>query len=239
MVDLALARGSHLALMELQAAALFRYDAAGRMIATNEPDGDRAPRLLLGRTRDGNLWRFRDDLPADLVRELEAILSKEPVATDLTGPPVTLDAVKAALNAQAPVGATWVGPAWHFPAAIESPSEAIAVTDRNAAVLQAHFPYTARELAARWPCRTVVRDGIAVSACFSARLTADAAEAGVDTVEAYRRRGYAVAVVSAWALAVRESGRIPLYSTSWDNLPSRSVARRLRLVMYGADCSLT
>jgi predicted GNAT family acetyltransferase len=76
------------------------------------------------------------------------------------------------------------------------------------------------------------------SVCFSARNTPVAAEAGVDTVEEFRGRGYAPAVVAAWARAVRQEGRVPLYSTSWDNLASRSVARKLGLVMYGADFSL-
>jgi hypothetical protein len=36
---------------------------------------------------------------------------------------------------------------------------------------------------------------------------------------------------------VRRENRIPLYSTSWDNAASRGVARRLGLVLYGADLS--
>jgi len=96
----------------------------------------------------------------------------------------------------------------------------------------------ATDLEHRQPCHAVVRDGAAVSLCFSSRTTGDAAEAGLNTVEAFRRRGYATAVTAAWALAVRRSGRIPLYSTSWDNLASRAVARRLGLILYGADCSI-
>lgn len=230
---------SHLALMKLQAAALFRYDAAGRMIETNEPDGDRAPRLFLGRTRAGNLWRFRDDLPDELVRELETLLAQEPIATDLTQPPVMFDALRAALDAHAPVRATYSGPAWHFQPAIEPPSRVVVVTEQNVDVLQPIYPITATELTARQPCRAIVQNGAAVSVCLSARVSADAAEAGVNTVEAHRGRGYAVAVVTAWALAVRQSGRIPLYSTSWDNAASQRVARKLGLVLYGTDCSLT
>ncbi len=62
--------------------------------------------------------------------------------------------------------------------------------------------------------------------------------AGIETLEAYRGRGYATAVVAGWAYAIRATDRIPLYSTSWDNLASQAVAHRLGLVQYGTDLSL-
>jgi len=76
----------------------------------------------------------------------------------------------------------------------------------------------------------VIEDGAAVSLCHSARLTDRAAEAGVETLDVYRGRGYASVVVAGWAHAIQATGRIPLYRTSWDNLASQAVARRLRLV---------
>ncbi|MGH2617528.1 MAG: GNAT family N-acetyltransferase, partial [Thermomicrobiales bacterium] len=41
-----------------------------------------------------------------------------------------------------------------------------------------------------------------------------------------------------WAQAVRQEGRIPLYSTSWENLASQAVARKLGLVLYGVDLDI-
>jgi hypothetical protein len=33
-------------------------------------------------------------------------------------------------------------------------------------------------------------------------------------------------------------GQVPLYSTSWENLASQGVARRLGLQLYGVDLSI-
>ncbi len=81
----------------------------------------------------------------------------------------------------------------------------------------------------------VVRDGAAVSVCFSSRVGPQATEAEVDTLPDFRGRGYAAAVTAAWGLAVRAAGSIPLYTTSWENLASQGVARRVGLTMYWAD----
>jgi predicted GNAT family acetyltransferase len=84
---------------------------------------------------------------------------------------------------------------------------------------------------------TVARNdaGEIVSVCHSARATDRAAEAGVETAPAFRRRGLAGTVVVAWAAEVLSEGRRPMYSTQWTNGASRSVARRLGLVAYAED----
>ena len=229
---------SDLALMELHTAALFQHDEVGRIVTTNEPDPVPAPRLFLGRTSSGNLWRFRDDLPPDLVDHLHATLAAEPVATDLRQPPTCVAALQEALGAHAPVSSTWQGPAWYFPDALSSPPDVVAIRSPERELAGEHYPFLASQLEHLQPCFAVIRGGTAVSVCFSSRNTSDAAEAGVDTVEAFRGRGYATAVTAAWAHAVRESGRIPLYSTDWDNLASQRVAHHLGLILYGADFSI-
>jgi predicted GNAT family acetyltransferase len=74
---------------------------------------------------------------------------------------------------------------------------------------------------------------------FSARWGSQAAEAGVDTAESFRGQGYAPRVVAAWAEAVLALGRLPLYSTSWDNDASRAVTRKLDLRLYAAEWALS
>jgi predicted GNAT family acetyltransferase len=71
------------------------------------------------------------------------------------------------------------------------------------------------------------------------RITHEAHEAGVETLPDFRGRGYATDVVAGWARLVRSLGAVPLYSTSWENAASQAVARKLRLVQYGADFHIT
>jgi RimJ/RimL family protein N-acetyltransferase len=223
--------------MEWQAAALFRHDAAGRLLDVNEPGGRPAPRLFVGRTVEGNLWRFRHDLPRGLVCELDTLLAAEPVTADLRQPLRCADRLQGALAAHAPIAGTYAGPAWWCPEEITAP-RAIATTRlTDAATAARTFPWLADELADREPCFAVLEAGEAVALCFSSRLTPVAAEAGVETLEKHRRRGYAAATVAAWAAAVRATGRLPLYSTSWENLASQAVAKRLGLICYGVDLS--
>ena len=77
--------------------------------------------------------------------------------------------------------------------------------------------------------------GDIVAVCHSARSTAKAAEAGVETAGDYRGRGLAGDVVLNWAATVQAEGRLPLYSTQWTNHASRAVARKLGLIPYGED----
>ena len=71
--------------------------------------------------------------------------------------------------------------------------------------------------------------------CHSARSTSAAAEAGVETLKGFRGRGYGTTAVAAWARVIRRGGRVPLYSTEWENVASRNLAARLNLVCYGED----
>jgi RimJ/RimL family protein N-acetyltransferase len=232
-------------LMLIHVRALYRHDARDRLLAVNEPGDPRPddpppPRLYVGHTREGCIWRFRQDLPESLVAELESLLARAPVAADLSQPPRYLEALQAMLEQHGPLTGTWSGPAWRFPDEISaSEHEVIPVTTANDELVRLLSPVLAADdLPSRQPCLAIVDDGRLASLCFSARNTPTAAEAGVETLEEFRGRGYAPAVVAAWARAVRREGRIPLYSTSWENRASRSVARKLGLVLYGADFSL-
>ncbi|MDQ2809702.1 MAG: GNAT family N-acetyltransferase [Chloroflexota bacterium] len=228
-----------LELAQMQAAALYVHDANGRLLRVNEPDpDDPAPRFFLARTPSGNLWRTRYDLPPDLTAQLERLAADEPIRSDLREPPRHLAEYIDLLRQSAPIRSTYAGPAYYLPNLVP-PTGTVRITSENTALLSTYFPYTLQRLAERAPVVVVVVDGVAVAACYSVRRTAQAIEAGVDTIEGYRGRGYAAETVRGWAASVRATGRLPLYSTSWENAASQAVARKLGAVQYGVDFHIT
>jgi predicted GNAT family acetyltransferase len=120
----------------------------------------------------------------------------------------------------------WMGPAYCFPDQLESPAYVVRITRENSEFLRGGFAHLIPELDQVQPFVAVIEDEQAVSVCHSVRLSSQAHEAGVDTLESYRRRGYATTAVAGWAVTVRALGFTPLYSTSWDNVASQGVARR-------------
>jgi RimJ/RimL family protein N-acetyltransferase len=227
-----------LELINLQAEALYRYDARGRIVCVNEPEEPPAGRFFMARTAAGNVWRFRNDLPDTLVQQLESLCAAEPPAAVLPTRPAMYDAIRAALAAQAPITEEYRGPAYFFPTAPQPAADAVLIDAGNHGLLAQHFAYEAYPPEAG-PAAVVVADGVAVARCFCARLSPHVAEAGLETAEAYRGRGYGAAATQTWAAAVFASGRRALYGTSWENIASQGVARHLGLVLYGEDWSLT
>jgi RimJ/RimL family protein N-acetyltransferase len=230
---------SDLELMEIQTETLFSFDGNGCLRCVNEPGEPPPPCFFLGRTKSGNVWRLRYDLPDDIVGKLGTLAASEPVASDLRRKPINFDAFVDALKAHAEVKKVWMGPAYRFPDEVKSPANVVMITEANAKLLGFGFSDLIPMLETREPCVAVVEGGVAVSVCFSSRVSRWAAEAGVETLEGFRGRGYATSVVAGWAVAVRQLGLTPLYSTSWDNLASQGVARRLGLMLYGVDLSFT
>ena len=95
-------------LIDMHISALFLSDAQGRLRYIREPGYDEseldpAPRFFLGRTLHGNVWRFRQDVPPQLVRAIDKICLDEPIAGDLTGPPRLAEAIRTALNEDVPM----------------------------------------------------------------------------------------------------------------------------------------
>ena len=226
-------------LITLHTIALFNHDEAGRITGSNEPIPVSAPRLYIGRSLEGNVWRCGSSVPAGLAACLDEALRAEPPATNLEAAPQCLTELTELLESQAPVTDVSSGPAWLVPASTTIPVGIAVTSALSPDQVRDADQLFASDLAPTQPYAAVVVDGQVASLCSCSRITPDVAEAGLVTVEAYRGHGYAVSVTAAWAAAVRATGRLPLYSTSWSNHSSRRVAAKLNLRLYGADFSMT
>ncbi len=219
----------------LQLRTLYVFDAAGRIVSTRELQPASAPAFTLIRSRSERVWAVGAQVPPDRAEALDALASQEQPLDDWRDPPRSAQSYHELLG-----GGLVAGPAFAFP---ERPDQiaarqGVSLID-DASLLTRHFRgWTAQEMPGRTPMAAILVDGQAVSLCGCARRTDEAAEASLETAEQFRGKGLAVRVTTAWAAAVRASGRIPLYSTSWENLASLSVARKVGLSIYAAGWSL-
>lgn len=232
---------SNMELMEIQVEVLFTQDENGCLQRINEPAGDAtpAPRFFFGYTNEGSICRFRQDLPDNIVTQLKEVAAAELMLMNSQKIPRNHRQFKNILQNHAPIEQVWVGPAYRFPEQIAPPTNVVRLSRASAGLLKGDFTEMVSELNSSQPYLAVIEDSQAVSVCRSVRSSSRAHEAGVDTLVGYRRRGYATSVVAAWALAVRALNRVPLYSTSWDNVASQRVAQGLGLVQYGVDYHVT
>lgn len=213
---------------ELQLRTLYVLTEDGRIASTREPGERRPPLFALIRGRTSCAWGVRADVPDEVADELDRLASSEPPPSDLVEPPRHAGRYVALLG-----GRVESGPAFAFPEEIAAPDGVVRVDDP--AMLAGHFTDLAEDLAAGGPMVATLEEGRVVSVCHCARWSAEAAEAGLFTLETHRGRGYGPRVTAAWALAIRATGRTPLYSTSWTNESSQAVARKLGLKAYASD----
>ena len=218
----------------------FRLDAAGRLLGENlpeDPDDRNAPRLYACLGADLLVYAFRHDVAADRVEHATAAL--EALADALfESPDQFADAGEA-------IAATWgdgstirSGPIFRVPRSLPQDPDVVLVDAARRDTLARSFPHTHRHLDALAPCAARLVDGEAVSICRTVRRSRFALEAGVDTLEAHRRRGYGAAVVAAWAEQAWTEGRVPCYSTDRANAGSLALARRLDMIAVGAEFSI-
>lgn len=222
--------------MAAQLALDLGYVFAGehRVVTTREPTARPAPSLVLARDATSRAWAVGAHVAPDVAAVLDALAREERPAADPTVPPMHEVRYRELLGEN-----VYFGPNFEFPAVIDEPALPIAVVDDEEALAHHFRGWVAGEIAAGCaPVMAIVVDGKPVSVCFSARSSPIAAAAGVETAEAFRRRGYAAAVTAAWARAIRASGRTPVYGTTWANEASLANARKLGLVATGCSWSV-
>ena len=211
---------------------LFSLNNDGRIIGTRESVQSPGPKFVLVRGTSQHVWAMRADVATDVAEELDGLASEEPLVSDLRGDPVHADRYLSLLE-----GKVSAGPAFTFPEDVARPVDTELIHDVR--LLEHHFSgWLASDIPASLPMVALIEEGHAVSVCFCARRSDSAAEAGVETAVEHRGRGFASRVTAGWALAVRASGRTPLYSTSWSNVASLAVARKLGLTAYASSWSI-
>ena len=201
---------------QLQLETLFVLNKQGRIVSTREPQPSPGPAFMLIRGAASLAWAVRADVTDAVVDEVGEAVRQEPFSA-YQEPPVYARRYQALL----PGRVRW-GPAFEFPELTDNFPGVVSVHDE--APLQRHF--------SGWVA------GHPVSVCGCSRRSAVAAEAGLETAPAFRGRGYAPRVTAAWAVAVRALGRVPLYSTEWNNLSSLAVAHKVGLKIYATDWSI-
>lgn len=209
------------------------FDEDGRIVSTRSPNPSRGSAFMLVRGPTGCGWAIHKDVEPKIAEEVEGLAQEERPISDLRTPPVHAERYDALVG-----GELKSGPAFSFPETLPPSGETETIDDLPQ--LEYHFTgWTAAEIPDASPIVAVIVDGRAVSVCFCARRAGFAAEAGLETAPAFRGRRLAPRVAVAWALAMRESGRTPLYSTSWSNDASLAVARKLGLIPYAATWGLS
>jgi hypothetical protein len=226
-------------LIETQLEVLLARDARGRLLATRDPAARPAPRLFLGRSAEANVWATRVDVERGTALELHRLCAAERTlaAPSVERGPACRERVRELL---APVTAEHRGPAYVLPDQLPDDPRAREVTADERHAWSEAFPWVAEEFAAIAPVVIAFEAGHPAAICHTPRgCTAAAAEAGVETLEPFRGRGLATAAVARWARVIQRSGRLALYSTSWQNAASQAVARRLSACLYGEDWHVT
>jgi hypothetical protein len=220
---------------EVELTTTYAIDSRGRILSTREPHATRGPLFTIIRSTTACAWAVRDDVPGDVAEEIASLARGEPHTGDLQSAP--LYAARYLSLTSGHLG--FSGPAFIFPDVLQTTSDVFVVDDERS--LERNFRgWKIGEIAAgRAPVLAIAEEGYPASICFCARRSDVAAAAGVETVASSRGRGFAPRVVAAWALAVRSTGRVPLYSSAWTNVASLAVARKLRLVPYATFWSVS
>lgn len=210
--------------------AMFQTDKRGRLVRS-------APYFYLLRTRRDVVCRFHCDLPDDVALRLEELARRK------RGGPARWqydygDYLGAIAASGRSVTAMRAGPLYVVPEGLAASDASTAIDDSNAHLLHNGLEEWLPDVAAGRPFFAAIEDDRAVAVCVSVNASPSAHGAGVETVAAYRGRGFAGSAVAGWAHAVRALGCTPFYATTFDNISSQLAARRLNLPLVGSEFSV-
>lgn len=223
-------------LLQCHLQTMFVFGGDGTMLLQNEPwlQKGPAPRLFIIRGRhDGVLYRYGDRVAKEEKEKLQEYLEQEkPGQDDL---PKFYQEYMKILGA---AGYT-AGPCYKVPEGTGDAGQTVLLDGENIHEyeLPGRFAWLADEVGYTEPCAAKIVDGKVVAVCFCSRI-GPGCEAGAETLEEYRGKGYAGEVTARWAGQVYAMGKTALYSTGYENAASRQVAKKLGLEQYGASFSI-
>ena len=212
-----------------QVDALVGVDAAGRFNGSG-------PDLYVFRTPAWAICRCHARLPDAVVAELEAA-ARAPRGRPRDWP-LEYSRYLSILGSVGRVTAMRAGPLYRVPAPPPDQAAGVGITAANASLLSGGLDEWLPDVASGLPMCAAIVDGRAVSLCASVHAARGAHAAGVETLPTYRGRGLASQAVAAWAQLVLEQGATPFYATTFDNVASQGVARRLGMQLLGSEFSL-
>jgi len=224
---------SDLELSRLSLQEHYRFDEQSRLLSDSERQ---TPKFLLSRTTGGIVHHCSDDLPDEIVSELDSVVQTEPSPGNLQAPPVGLERYTRIMKSHTTVTSK-MELAYRSSFEVSSSIPVVRIDPSSLDLLREIFPDLDVDL--DHPCVAVIREGRAVSVCQTVGFSTITQTAGVDTMEKYRMQGFASAVTAAWATNVRDSGCIPLYSTSLENVASQGVARTSGMRLYASNLRLS
>lgn len=179
------------------------------------------------------MWATHRELDEGMRVELERLCVAEPplAAVRADRAPRCREEV---LTLLAPAAAEFRGPSYVLPEHLPEDRRAREIDAAEVSAYARVFPWLPEEFSHVAPVVITFAGAEPAAICHAPRgCTARAAEAGVETRAAFRRRGLGAAAVACWARAVRRRGLLALYSTAWENAASQALACRLGARPYG------
>jgi hypothetical protein len=225
-------------LLKMHIEALFMLDAQSKLVTINEPwDGTKAvPRLYLGKTFDGSMiYKFRYDTPLEIIKILEKYLQKEAQLNKW-------NEIKYINEYLGIFGSNnyFDEICYYYEAIInEKEDNCIKITAENIKNYRLNeFDWLNDEIKYSQPCYGIIEDNQIISICRSVRITEKAHEAGIETIERCRGKGYAEIVLKSWVKTIQNKGCIALYSTNKGNKSSQRVAEKASINKFGIGISI-
>lgn len=223
--------------MRLHTETLYTMNEGKDLLTIREPwdmVSQQAPRLYLIRPLYEKPYAyFRSDIPKELREQLRSMVGKEPELVQANEPPVfQKEYLKLFKNGEISQDACFWVPR-------QSGSNVCILTaDTLGKQGERYFPWLSEELGDVPFCAACMAENQIVSVCRSVRILPEAEEAGIETEEGYRRNGFALATLAAWAETVRKNGSIPLYSADTSNTASLHLAQKAGCCFFGNGFSI-